>query len=235
MFDLSNFDPGKPPPAAFLAAIADVKAVIDQIVAERRRRPGTDLVSSLIMANEDGEKLTDAELFGQINSIATAGIGTTSTVLAGALRSLALHPAQRTLLTANPALIDGAIEECLRCHSSGLIVFVRFCTRDTEIEGTRIPKDMPVYVSPQAAGFDPAEVEDPFRFDITRTRRTPLVFGTGIHHCIGQRLARYILRTALASMIARFPDFRMVDSAFQPIYRGLPGELSPTTLPMRTH
>ena len=122
------------------------------------------------------------------------GIGTTSNVLAGALWLLARHPAQKQLLISNPALLDSAIEECLRYHSSGLVAFVRFATCDTDVGGTRILKDMPVYVSPQAAGFDPGEVEDPFRFDITRTRRTPLVFGGGIHHCIGQRLARHILR-----------------------------------------
>jgi cytochrome P450 len=234
MYHLSSFDPNAPPPEGFLKSIGEVRQVIDQIIDERRKKPGTDLISSLIAANEDGDKLTDAELFGQINSIATAGIGTTSNVLAGALWLLARHPAQKQLLISNPALLDSAIEECLRYHSSGLVAFVRFATCDTDVGGTRILKDMPVYVSPQAAGFDPGEVEDPFRFDITRTRRTPLVFGGGIHHCIGQRLARHILRVALSSMITRFPDFRLADRAFFPNYRGLPGEMSPTTLPMRT-
>jgi cytochrome P450 len=234
MSGLSSFDPNGPPPESFLKSIAAVTQVIDEIIVERRARPGTDLISSLIVANEDGDRLTDSELFGQINSIATAGIGTTSNVLAGALWLLARHPAQKQLLLDDPALIDSAIEECLRYHSSGLVAFVRFATADTEVGGTRILQDMPVYVSPQAAGFDPTDVEDPYRFDVTRKRRTPLVFGGGIHHCIGQRLARYILRTALASILERFPKFHLVDSAFQPSYHGLPGEMAAIAMPMLT-
>jgi cytochrome P450 len=96
-------------------------------------------------------------------------------------------------------------------------------------------KDMPVYVSPQAAGFDPAEVEDPMRFDIGRKPTPSMVFGTGIHHCIGQRLARLILRTALLAVVARFPGLRLADPAFQPVYRGFTGELQALSIPMRTH
>ena len=94
---------------------------------------------------------------------------------------------------------------------------------------------MPVYLSAQAAGFDPAEHEDPFRFDIRRKNRSMLTFGTGIHHCIGQRLATYILRTSLSRLIARFPDIRLADSAFRPAYAGLTGELAPLSVPMLTH
>ncbi len=235
MYRLSSFDPNAAPPKEFLTSVAAVKAVIDQIITERRDHPGSDLISSLITAREAGDRLTDAELFGQINSIATAGIGTTSNVLAGALWMLARHPAQQRMLAEDPALVDGAIEECLRYHSSGLVAFVRFATADTELGGTRIPRDMPVYVSPQAAGFDPDDVEEPFRFDITRKRRTALVFGGGIHHCIGQRLARTIMRAAMLAMLKRFPAFCLRDSAFQPSYHGLPGEMSPIALPMLTH
>jgi cytochrome P450 len=193
------------------------------------------LISSLIAAHEEGDKLSDAELFGQINSIATAGIGTTANTLAGALMLLSRHPEQRDLLREDPTLIDGAIEECLRFHGPGIVSFVRFATMDTEVGGTRVHKDMPVYVSPLAAGFDPTAYEDPFRFDIHRKNRTQMVFGSGIHHCIGQRLARYVLRVALSAMLERFPDFRLVDPGFRPVYRGLTGELAPLSVPMMTH
>jgi len=225
---------GEPIPQSFLDAVAAVKVAIDDIIRVRRASPGPDLISSLIAAYEEGDKLSDAELFGQINSIATAGIGTTANTLAGALMLLSRHPEQRDLLLTDPALLDGAIEECLRFHGPGIVSFVRFATMDTEVGGTRIPKDMPVYVSPQAAGFDPSAYEDPFRFDIRRRNRTPMVFGSGIHHCIGQRLARYVLRVALSAMLARFPGFRLVDPGFRPVYRGLTGELAPISVPMRT-
>lgn len=94
--------------------------------------------------------------------------------------------------------------------------FVRFATRDTDLGETKILKDMLVYVPPQTAGLASAEVEDRCRFGITRTRRTPLVFDGGVHHCVGQRLARHIFRTSLPSMITRFPDFPLADSTFLP-------------------
>lgn len=235
MNKLSTYVAGEPLPPSFFAAGEAVRVAIEDVIRMRRADPGPDLVSTLINAAEDGDKLSDAELFGQINSIATAGIGTTSNTLAGALMLLSRHPDQRALLQDQPALMDGAIDECLRHHGSGIISFVRFATADTEVGGTRIPKDMPVYVSAQAAGFDPDAVEDPYRFDIQRRNRSSMVFGSGIHHCIGQRLARYMLRTAITGMLERFPNFRLVDPAFKPFYRGLPGELSPESIPMLTH
>jgi len=226
---------GEPLPQSFIDAGLAVREAVDDIVRRRRADPGIDLISSLITAQEDGQSLTDAELFGQINSIATAGIGTTANTLAGGIMMLCRNRNQLELLRQEPQLIDGAVGECLRFHGPGITSFVRFATEDTEVGGTRIPRHMPVYVSAQAAGFDPTEHEDPFRFDIRRNNRSMLTFGTGIHHCIGQRLATYILRTALSGLIRRFPDMRLADSAFRPAYSGLTGELAPLMVPMLTH
>jgi cytochrome P450 len=235
MGKLPGYVAGEAMPQSFGAAIEAVRITIEDIIRVRRASPGSDLISSLIKAYEEGDKLSDNELFGQINSIATAGIGTTANTLGGALMLLCRHPDQLALLRAQPELIDDAVEECLRYHGPGIVSFVRFATRDTLVGGTRIPKDMPVYVSPQAAGFDPTVVEEPFRFDIRRKNRMPLVFGTGIHHCIGQRLARYVIKIALTEMLLRFPGLRLADSGFQPVYRGLTGELQAISIPMRTH
>jgi cytochrome P450 len=235
MTRLSSFVPGEPFPQSFTEAVGAVHTAMTEIIRERRANPGSDPISNLITALEDGDKLTDGELSGQISSIATAGIGTTANVLAGVLLMLCRHPAQLDLLKSRPELVDSAIDECLRYHGPGIVAFVRFATRTTEVGGTRIPKDMPVYVSPQAAGFDPTEIEDPFRFDITRKSRGTLAFGSGVHHCIGLRLGRLILRTALLAILQRFPDIQLVDPAFQPEYRGFTGELQAVTMPMRTH
>src|SRR3546814_12649629 len=80
------------------------------------------------------------------------------------------------LLLEKPELIDNAVEECLRYHGPGIVSFVRFATQDTEIGGTRILKDMPVYDSPQAAGFDASEFEDTHQFDIRRKPKGTHVF-----------------------------------------------------------
>ncbi len=235
MNKLPSYDAAEGLPPSFMQAIGGVSEAIAEIIRIRRETPGPDLISSLISAREEGDKLTDNELFGQINSIATAGIGTTANTLGGALMLFCRHPETKAELLAEPGLVDNAIEECLRLNGPGIVSFVRFAACDTEVGGTRIPKDMPVYVSPLASGYDPSEYEDPFRFDIRRKIRAPLVFGSGIHHCIGRRLARNILRTALLRMLERFPDLKLVDPGFQPSYRGLTGELAPLSIPMRTH
>ncbi len=235
MMKLPSYTAGEPLPQSFLDAGGAVMEAIAQIIEIRRKDPGPDMISSLIAAYEDGDKLTDQELFGQINSIATAGIGTTANTLAGGLMMLCRHRDQLELLKDDPTLIDSAVGECLRFHGSGINSFPRFAAHDTNVGGTAIPKDMPVFVSAQAAGFDPLEVDDPFRFDIRRNNNKTLMFGMGIHHCIGQRVARYILRTALGRLIARFPDVRLADTAFRPTYQGLTGELSPVSIPMLTH
>ena len=234
MGKLPSYTAGEPIPQSFYEAGAAVRTAIDEIIALRRDDPVDDLISRLIAAREEGDRLSDAELFGQINSIATAGIGTTANTLAGALMLLARNRDALAAVRQDEAKLDGAIGECLRWHGPGIVAFVRFCTRDTQIGGTRVPRDMPVYVSAQAAGFDPDEVADPFRFDIARDNRQTLVFGTGPHHCIGQRLARQILRSALGRFIARFPDYRLADPEFRPCYHGLTGELSPVSIPMTT-
>lgn len=235
MGKLASYVAGEPLPRSFIDAGLAVRDAVDDIVRRRRADPGVDLISSLITAQEDGQSLTDAELLGQINSIATAGIGSTANTLAGGIMLLCRHRDQLELLKKEPQLIDSAVDECLRFHGPGLLSFVRFATEDTEVGGTRIPKDMPVYVSAQAAGFDPTVHDDPFRFDIRRNNRSMLTFGTGIHHCIGQRLAKYILSTALSQLIRRFPDMRLADSGFRPVYGGLAGEFAPRSIPMLTH
>lgn len=234
MGKLPTYVAGEPLPESFVNAGLAVRDTIVDVIAMRRADPGPDLITSLIEAYEDGDRLTDNELFGQINGIATAGLGTTANVLAGALLNLCRNRSQLELLQQEPELIDNAVAECLRWNGPGFVAFVRFATEDTSVGGTVIPKDMPVYVSAQAAGFDPDETEDPYRFDIRRTIPQTLAFGTGVHHCIGQRLARFILRIGIQGIVQRFPGLRLADQAFQPTYHGLTGELAPISIPMMT-
>src|SRR3546814_17008684 len=105
-----------------------------EIVEQRRANPGPDLISTLITAYEEGEKLTDAELFGQISSIVTAGIGTTANTLSAALLLLCRNPDQMALLMEKPELIDNAVEECMRYHGKGIVSFVRFASKDRSDE-----------------------------------------------------------------------------------------------------
>ncbi|MDB6062524.1 MAG: hypothetical protein JWM78_2627 [Verrucomicrobiaceae bacterium] len=229
----TEFEPDKPLPEEFINTVVAVRKVIDEIVAERRKNPGDDMISHLVMARDEGRGLNDEELFGQINSICAAGLGTTAATIGGALYILGKHPEQLDLLKREPQLVDIAVEECLRYHGPGINTFTRFTTQDTELGGVFIPKDMPVIASIQAASYDPEEFADPLRFDIRRSPRAILAFGSGPHFCIGNRLARLIMRKAILKLITRFPNLRLADPNFKPVYTGFPGELCLTKLPMR--
>src|SRR3546814_19001337 len=114
MTRLSSFVPGDPIPQDFVEAAEAVQAVMDEIVEQRRAHPGPDLISTLITAYEEGEKLTDAELFGQNSSIMTAGIGTTAKTLRDTLLLLCRNPDQLAVFEDKPALRDHTVDTCLR-------------------------------------------------------------------------------------------------------------------------
>lgn len=233
---IAGLAPGQPYPAEYVEAGQALHGVMMGIIAQRRKRPREDFISALITARDQGDdRLSDEELFGQINSICAAAQGTTASSIGAALLNLGRRPDQFEALKGDPSLLDSAVEECLRFQSSGYFTFPRFATVDTELGGVAIPKGMPVFASGEAANYDPDEYPDPTRFDIRRNPKTILTFGSGAHHCIGNRLARLVIRTSLASMMRRFPDLRLADEAFEPVYGGMFGELYPQSIPMRIH
>jgi cytochrome P450 len=207
--------------------------LVHQIIAERRARPRADFISDLILARDQGDKLTDRELFDQIFTICGAALSATSRSAGGALYTLYSHPEQLDELVREPNLIPGAVEECLRIASNGYFTFPRLATRDTELGGTRILKDMVVRPSPQAANYDPDIYPDPLRFDIHRNPKRIMAFGAGPHHCIGNILGRTTIVIAIRRLLARFPNARLADPHFVPSYGGAVGELRLQCLPMR--
>jgi cytochrome P450 len=227
-----RFKPGAPRPAEYTDAIAAVQDVIRDIIEARRRKPGTDFISQLITARDEGSRLSDAELYGQINTICGSALGSTAASLGAALFVLGKNPEQFDQLKQRPELTDSAVEECLRVQGPGLFSFPRFAACDTEIGGTKIFEGMPVITSPQAANYDPEEFERPEILDITRKPKT-LTFGSGDHHCIGIRLAKMTMNMGLAALIRRFPRLRLSDPDFQPVYGGNVGTMTIAALPMR--
>jgi cytochrome P450 len=145
------------------------------------------------------------------------------------------HDDQRRELIREPSLIPDAIEECLRLGSNGYFTFPRIATRDTEVGGTRILKGMVVRPSPLAPNYDPDVFPDPLRFDIHRKPKRILSFGAGPHHCIGNILGRTTITIAITRLLARFPDAKLADPNFVPVYGGAVGELRLQSLPMRIH
>lgn len=227
-----KFRPGEKRPAEYTQAIADVRRVILDVIAERRQRPGDDFISRLITARDDGSKLSDEELFGQINTICGSALGSSAATLGAALLVLARHPEAFAHLRAHPGMIDDAMEELLRFHGPGLFSFPRFAACDTEIGGVPVYEGMPVITSLQAASFDPDVFENPERLDFGRKPRT-LTFGLGSHHCIGMRLAKATMRIGLLALMKRFPKLRLADADFVPVYGGNIGTMTIAQLPMR--
>jgi cytochrome P450 len=224
--------PGQPFAPECVAAFARAAEAVNEIIAERRANPRDDFINDLITARDQGDKLTDRELFDQIFTICGAALSATSRAAGGALYTLYSHPDQLAELIADPRLIPEAIEECLRIASNGYFTFPRIATRDTELGGTRILKGMVVRPSPQAANYDPEVFADPLRFDIHRRPKRILAFGAGPHHCIGNILGRTAITIAVTRLLARFPKARLAETNFVPTYGGAVGELRLQHLPM---
>ena len=208
---------------------------IRDIIEERRVSPHPDFISDLVNARDQGDKLSDRELFDQIFGICGASLSATSRAAGGALYMLYTHDDQRRELIANPDLIEDALEECLRLGSNGYFTFPRIATKDTEVGGTPIPKGTVVRPSPLSPNYDPDAFPDPLRFDIHRKPQRIMSFGAGPHHCIGNILGRSTLAIALKQLLTRFPQAHIRDPNFEPVYGGAVGELRLQSLPMRTH
>ena len=216
---------------AFDRAMEEIKVIID----ERRASPRSDFISDLVNARDQGDKLSDRELFDQIFGICGASLSATSRAAGGVLYLLHTHDDQRRELIDNPSLIPDAIEECLRLGSNGYFTFPRIATRDTEVGGTRVPKGTVVRPSPLAPNYDPEVFPDPLRFDIHRKPQRIMSFGSGPHHCIGNILGRSTITIAITRLLTRFPQARLRDRDFKPVYGGAVGELRLQSLPMRIH
>jgi cytochrome P450 len=225
--------PGEPFAPECVQAFERAAELVHEIIAERRDAPRPDFINDLITARDQGDKLTDRELFDQIFTICGAALSATSRAAGGALYTLYTHPDQLAELIREPNLIPQAVEECLRIASNGYFTFPRMATRDTEVRGTEIRKGMVVRPSPQAANYDPDVFSDPLRFDIHRHPKRIMAFGAGPHHCIGNILGRTAITIAIRRLLARFPEARLVDPDFVPSYGGAVGELRLQHLPMR--
>ena len=225
--------PGAPFAPECVHAFDRAAQLVREIISQRRADPREDFINDLITARDQGDKLSDRELFDQIFTICGAALSATSRAAGGALYTLYSHPDQLAELVREPSLIPAAVEECLRIASNGYFTFPRLATRDSEVGGTKILKGMVVRPSPQAANYDPDVFADPMRFDIHRHPKRIMAFGAGPHHCIGNILGRTTITIAIRRMLARFPKAKLADPEFVPVYGGAVGELRLRQLPMR--
>ncbi|MEV7941422.1 cytochrome P450 [Kitasatospora sp. NPDC088264] len=184
------------------------------LVDHKRTHPGDDLISELLAAQADGDRLTETEITSMAFLLAIAGHQTTVNLIANGIHALLSHPEQLATLRADPALLPGAIEEVLRYESPFSIASLRRTTEPVTIGGTTIPAGEFVQIALLAANRDPAVFTDPDRFDITRPDATRhLAFGHGIHHCLGAQLGRLQAEVAFTELLRRFPALRLAEPA----------------------
>jgi cytochrome P450 len=188
-----------------------------QVLEERRAHPQNDLVSALLSASVDGEKLTDLELLGFCGLLLVAGNETTTNLLGNLILCLDENPGVVELLRANRALVPGAVEEALRYYSP-IKTMPRFASAATTIGDQRIEAGQTIIPWISSADRDEAEFPDADRFDIEREPNRHLGFGRGIHFCLGAPLARLEVKTALNAMLDRLPGtWHVADVELSPI------------------
>ncbi|MFD9903233.1 cytochrome P450 [Streptomyces sp. NPDC059063] len=197
-------------PEETLATRQRLHALLTELVAARRRRPGEDLTSHLIAARDDGDRLTEPELIGTLVLVLVAGHGTTLNLITNATRALLTHPQQHAAVTAGHQPWSAMIEETLRWDSPVAHFPLRYTLDDITIDNVTIPRGDAVLASYAAAGRDPGQYgPDGAEFDITRPPSKHLSFGHGPHYCLGAALARLEAGIALPALFHRFPHMTL--------------------------
>lgn len=188
-----------------LEAAMNIYTMFAELLEERRRSPREDLMTALLGAEIDGERLSHEELLGFCLLLVLGGNDTTASLIGSGAVLLLRHPEQRDLVLSDPSLWPSAIEEMLRIEAPTQAL-PRTATRDVELHGVRIPAGSRVMLVWGAANHDDREFPDPERFDVMRRAQRHASFGHGVHFCMGSGLARLEARLAFAEWFQRFPD-----------------------------
>ena len=189
-----------------------IQAFVDYIgtlCAAREKAPQDDLLSALVQAEINGDRLTANELASMAVLLVVTGHETVINLIGNGALALLLHPAQLALLRANPALMADAVEELLRYDGPVETSTTRWAREDVDFQGHTIRRGDLVRVSLASAGRDETIFERADQLDVTRGDRRHLAFGLGLHYCLGAPLARLEGRIALNALLARFPDLRL--------------------------
>jgi cytochrome P450 len=212
----------------------ELRAYLEHIVDDRRTTPRDDLITDLVTAELDGEKLDDEEIYSFLRMLLPAGIETTYRSSGNLLYLLLTHPEQLDAVRADRSLIPQAIEEGLR-YESPVLLTPRLTTRQTELSGVAIPTSTVVTAMVASANRDPEVYDDPETFNIFRDAHQHMSFGTGPHLCLGMHLARLETRVALNALFDRLPGLRLDRAAAEKSNVHIQGDSlfrSPTSLPV---
>ena len=212
-------------------AVAEFYEYADGLLAKRRVTPGDDLISTLIAAEEEGDRLSDVELVNLVLNVLIGGVDTTQSQLAHAMRLFALHPDQWELLAARPELAEQAVEEVLRFEPITPFT-ARIAEEDIEFRDVTFPAGTVVLVCAFTGNRDGEGLAEPQEFDITADRGStkPLTFGAGIHYCLGSNLAKAEMQEALTFLAPRMRDLALDG---EPVFGSVQGIYHLDSLPLR--
>jgi cytochrome P450 len=207
------------------------------LMESRRRNPTDDLVSNMLAAQgREESQLTSEEVLATLMILFSAGLGGVTSTPAWTLWRLARHPEQMALLLRDPSLVTGAVTESIRMEPSSF-ASIRYVVGNFEFAGLALRDGMPVHTLSAGGNYDPDRYPDPLRFDITRPTDwlTLTSFGHGVHHCIGNAVARMGARITVAKTVQRFPRLRLESPDDMPLIEGVIKQRSPASIPVLTH
>ena len=226
-----SMDPKRMPPALH-GMVASVQALIEV----RRSAPGDDLLTALIRAHDDGDRLSDEELTTFVVTLVMAGHETTAHLLGNSVAALLAHPDQLALLGERPELWPTAVNELVRCCGTALLTGLRYAAEDVRLGDVLIKAGESVSPILVAANFDPRQYTDPDRLDVTRQPvgrgEGHVGFGHGAHYCLGAALARQEAEVALHALFDRFPRLALAVPESELVWQPVPGSRRLERLPV---
>jgi cytochrome P450 len=203
-----------------LAAMMGMAGYLAELIKVKRAAPANDLISALIAARDDDDRLSEDELIHMSGLLLLGGHETTANQINMSLLTLLSHPAELAQLRNDPDLIPAAVEEFMRYVQLGAgLPPARVTTEVVTLGGVAIPADETVWALMGFANRDPSEFPDPDRFDLTRQPGAHLGFGAGAHHCVGAQLARIELQEAFRGLLGRVPGLRLAVPATDLTYK----------------
>ncbi|MFF4257521.1 cytochrome P450 [Streptomyces sp. NPDC001663] len=196
-----------------------------ELIAERRKEPGEDLISGLIAAHDEGDRLTEQEMISTAVLLLNAGHEATVNATVGGWYALFRNPEQLAALRADHSLVPSAVEELMR-YDTPLQLFERWVLDDIEIDGTTIPRGAEIAMLFGSANHDPDVFSDPETLDLTRGENPHISFSAGIHYCIGAPLARIELAASMTALLEKAPTLSLAQEPTRKpnfVIRGLEG------------
>ncbi|MGW0812394.1 cytochrome P450 [Streptomyces viridiviolaceus] len=203
-----ELNPSQETAAKAVRASVEFSEYLRELIAQRRKSPGDDLISGLIAAHdEDDDRLTEQEMISTCVLLLNAGHEATVNATVNGWWALFRNPGQLAALRADHSLVPSAVEELMR-YDTPLQLFERWVLDEVEIDGTVIPRGAELALLFGSANHDPAVSAAPDRLDLTRRDNPHISFSAGIHYCIGAPLARIELAASMSSLLEKAPTLR---------------------------